>query len=57
MNVNVQLQVFNGLINYPYIFQWPNIRQIRIHIHPSLYFFLEKFDKVFPNVSTITVVM
>ncbi|CAF2123792.1 unnamed protein product, partial [Rotaria magnacalcarata] len=56
-NINTTLQFFNGLVNYPYLFEWPNIRHISISFHPSLYIFLEKLDEIFPNVSSITVRM
>ncbi|CAF4872887.1 unnamed protein product, partial [Rotaria sp. Silwood1] len=56
-NVNTTLQFFNGLVNYPYLFEWPNIRHISINFHPSFYIFLEKLDEIFPNVSSITVRM
>jgi len=56
-NINITLQSFNGLVNDPYVFQWPNIQHISIDFHPSLYIFLEQLDEKFPNVSSITVYM
>ncbi|UJR38484.1 hypothetical protein I4U23_031152 [Adineta vaga] len=56
-NINTTLQSFNGLVNDPYVFQWPNIQHISIDFHPSLYKFLEQLDEKFPNVSSITVYM
>ncbi|CAF4139762.1 unnamed protein product, partial [Rotaria magnacalcarata] len=56
-NINITLQSFNGLVNDPYVFQWPNIQHISIDFHPSLYIFLEQLDEKFPSVSSITVYM
>ncbi|CAF4264193.1 unnamed protein product [Rotaria sp. Silwood2] len=56
-NINMTLQSFNGLVNEPYVFQWPNIHHISIYFHPSLYIFLQQLDEKFPNVSSITVDM
>ncbi|CAF4133474.1 unnamed protein product, partial [Rotaria magnacalcarata] len=56
-NINITLQSFNGLVNDPYVFQWPNIQHISIDFHPSLYIFLEQLDEKFPNISSITVYM
>ncbi|CAF3970643.1 unnamed protein product, partial [Rotaria sordida] len=56
-NINMTLQTFNGLVNEPYVFQWPNIHHISIDFNPSLYIFLKQLDETFPNVSSITVYM
>ncbi|CAF4319471.1 unnamed protein product [Rotaria sp. Silwood2] len=56
-NINSTLQFLHGLVNHPYLFEWPNIRHIWIDFHPSLYIFLEQLDRIFPNVSSITVYM
>ncbi|CAF4005786.1 unnamed protein product [Rotaria magnacalcarata] len=56
-NINMTFQSFNGLRNEPYVFQWPNIQDISLDFHPSLYIFLEQLDEKFPNVSSITVYM
>ncbi|CAF1136424.1 unnamed protein product [Rotaria sordida] len=43
------------LTKYRCIDNWPNIRCIQLNFHPSLYLFLEQFDELCPNVSSIMV--
>jgi hypothetical protein len=40
---------------YRCITDWSNIRCIQLRFHPSLYLFLEQFDEICSNVSSIII--
>ncbi|CAF4062206.1 unnamed protein product, partial [Rotaria sordida] len=51
-NVKIS-KFFYDLIEYPDIFDWPNIKYIEVIFHSRIDRFLEQFDQFFPNVTCI----
>ncbi|CAF0967810.1 unnamed protein product, partial [Rotaria sordida] len=48
-------QISDNIINYSYIFNWPDTGNIWFKMYPSLYLFLEQFTELSPNISCIKV--
>ncbi|CAF4278981.1 unnamed protein product, partial [Rotaria sp. Silwood2] len=46
-------RLFHDLIDYPELFEWPNITCIQVDFCPDAYEFLKEFNKLCPKVSCI----
>ncbi|CAF4363021.1 unnamed protein product [Rotaria sp. Silwood2] len=48
-------QISDNFIDYSYIFNWPRIGDMWFKMYPSLYFFLEQFTELSPNISCVKI--
>ncbi|CAF0745482.1 unnamed protein product [Rotaria sordida] len=48
-------QISDNFIDYSYIFNWPRTGDIWFKMYPSLYFFLEQFTELSPNISCVKI--
>ncbi|CAM4979200.1 unnamed protein product [Rotaria socialis] len=46
-------KIFDGIIDYPNIFDLQHARYINVDLRPSIYLFLKQFDVLFPHIDCI----
>ncbi|CAF1316118.1 unnamed protein product [Rotaria sordida] len=46
-------KLFDDIIDYPMIFNWENVRCMKIDLCPAIYSFLTEFDKIYPHIRSI----
>ncbi|CAF3182013.1 unnamed protein product [Rotaria sp. Silwood2] len=49
----IKSKLFDDIIDYPMIFDWENIKCMKIDLCPTIYSFLTKFDKIYSNIRSI----
>ncbi|CAF4155082.1 unnamed protein product, partial [Rotaria sp. Silwood2] len=49
----IRPRYFDGIIDYPTIFDWQYVKYIQIDLCPSIYLFLKQFDILFPHIDCI----
>ncbi|CAF1220164.1 unnamed protein product [Rotaria sp. Silwood1] len=49
----IKPKLFHGIIDYRMIFDWEDVKYMKIDLCPSIYSFLSQFDKIYPRIRSI----